>query len=235
MVSATVLRRARLAGAILALAALALPSAAPASRRSPSIHVTNIKLTAVWKQGWLTATIKFSIVVSDPSDVAATIRPTTPGPVAAHKLYSFSSGGTFAEAIKLPARLLPKQYDLKVSGSSGTSALPPFDGLFTIPSPAEGIVDTAAVSATKGGKATKVLAHPKTLWVRFHFLVPPKAKTVKVEWRTPSYTYVGAVTKPYAATIDSFVSATTTMPPGTWYAILLVNGKIAKRQDVRVT
>ncbi len=150
-------------------------------------------------------------------------------------MYAFAKAGTFTETLALPARLAPRAYVLHVNGSAGGRALPEVDSSFTVPTPPEGVVDSAAISSTRGGKSVHVVPGAHELWARFHFLVPPDAKTVKVVWRTPSYTFVGAATKPYTSTIDSFVSSTAPLPKGTWYAILTVNSKIAKRVDVRVT
>jgi hypothetical protein len=240
MMGAHALGRARIAGATLTMVALALALASAGSAVSQTtasgpISVTNVRLSAVWKEGWLTGSIRFSIVVTGPASVSASVRPVVPGPLSAHDDYSLTKSGSFTETIKLPPRLLPRQYVLKLTGTSGAKALPEADTHFTVPAPPEGVVDLATISAGKNGKATHVLASPHELWVRFHFLVPPTAKTVKVVWRTPSYTFVGAVTKPYATTIDSFISSGSPLPQGTWYAILMVNGKTAKRQDVRVT
>lgn len=142
--------------------------------------------------------------------------------------YTFTKSGTSAETIELPARLAPRAYVLKVGSETAK---------FTVPTPSEGVVDSAVVSTTQGGKsAAAVASSPHVLWARFHFLVPPPGtKTVKIEWRTPSFTFIGAVAKPYATTIDSDLESNAALPKGTWYATLVVNGKIAKRQDVRVT
>ena len=154
--------------------------------------------------------------------------PVKPGPVAKAQQYTFASPGSKAETISLPPRLEPGDYVLKVGDATTT---------FTVPSPPEGVVDSATISLAKGGTSAKAVPSTShSLWVRFHFLVPPTgAKTVKIEWRTPSFQFIGAVTKPYSTTIDSNLASNSALPKGTWYAMLLVNGKVAKRQDVRVT
>lgn len=227
--SGRALRSASLPAALLAGAALALPTpvaARPAG--TAAVTLTNVHLSAVWNEGWLTASLKFTITVGAPTSVSATVRSVDPGPVASHASYTLANAGSTSETIKLPARLVPRAYTLTVTGAAAAR--------FTIPTPAEGIVDTATISSARGGKETHALASPHELWVRFHFLTPPTAaKTVKIEWRTPSFTFVGAVTKPYATTIDSSLASGAALPRGTWYAILTVAGKTAKRIDVRVT
>jgi hypothetical protein len=216
---------ARLAAALLATVALAVPaSSSGAPQHASAVTVSNFKLSATWKEGWLTASLHFTLAGA--TSINVSVRPVTPGSPLAHKVYAVT--GSAAETIKLPVRPRPGDYVMNVSGAAPTR--------FTIPTPAEGISDSATISATVGGKSTRTIANAHELWVRFHFLVPPPgAKTVKIEWRTPSFTFVGAVTKPYSTTIDSDLKSNAALPKGTWYAILMVGSKIAKRQDVRVT
>jgi hypothetical protein len=227
MMSGHAPRGARLAGAILVIAGLLLPAAASGAPAS-SVGLKNVHLNAVWNQGWLTGDLHFTISVGGPASVQASVRPVAAGPVATVKRYSFTKSGTAAETIKLPPRLMPRAYVLKVGSESAN---------FTVPTPSEGVVDSGVVSTTQGGKSAKsVPSSTHILWARFHFLVaPPGTKSVKIEWRTPSFTFIGAITKPYATTIDSDLKSSAALPKGTWYATLVVNGKIAKRQDVRVT
>jgi hypothetical protein len=199
-----------------------------ASGSAATVTLSNVHLTGGWKEGWLTASIHFTMNASGATSVQATVRPVKPGPVAKVQQYTFTSSGSKAEMIPLPARLTPGDYVLKVGTATSK---------FAVPSPPEGVVDSATISLSKGGKSAKAVPSTShSLWVRFHFLVPPAgAKTVKIEWRTPSFQFIGAVTKPYATTIDSNLASGAALPKGTWYAMLLVNGKVAKRQDVRVT
>ena len=85
--------------------------------------------------------------------------------------------------------------------------------------PPEGVVDSAAISLAKGGpSAASVKSPQKALWVRFHFLALPKSGKVKIVWRTPSLKFVGAVTKPAAATLDSSLASAAPLARGRWYA-----------------
>jgi hypothetical protein len=219
-------RGARLIGAIVIAVALVLPAAAPAAP-SATVTLSNVHLTASWKEGWLTANLHFTVTAHGATNVTAVVRPVKPGRPAAAQHISFTSASSKNATLKLPPRLPPGEYVLSAADAKST---------FTVPTPAEGVVDTATISKTKGGASAKSVSGPHELWVRFHFLIaPPGAKTVKIEWRTPSFTFVGAVTKPYATTIDSNLASSSPLPTGTWYAILMVDGKIAKRQDVHVT
>ena len=223
------MRSARLAHRALPVAtALVSALALTASGSAASVTLSNVHLAGGWKEGWLTASVHFTVNASGATSVQATVRPVKPGPVAKVQQYTFTSSGSKAEMIPLPARLQPGDYVLKVGTATSK---------FSVPSPPEGVVDGATISLAKGGSPAKAVPSTShSLWVRFHFLVPPAgAKTVKIEWRTPSFQFIGAVTKPYAATIDSNLASGAALPKGTWYAMLLVNGKVAKRQDVRVT
>ena len=227
MMSGRALGSARIAGTMLAVLALTVPAGAAVAGPATSVQLSKVQLKASWKEGWLTANLHFTVTVNGATTVKAVVRPVAPGPVAAAKAYTFGTAGSANETITLPPRLAPNAYTLKV-GDTTTK--------FSVPAPPEGVVDTATISTTKGGKSQKVMSGPKALWVRFHFLTPPTgAKTVKIVWRTPSFQFVGAVTKPYSTTIDSTLASNAALPKGVWYAIMSVDGKVAKRQDVRVT
>lgn len=236
MISAHALGRARFAAGLLVLCALVLPATSAGSQQSPTLSVSNVKLSGGWKEGWLTATLHFTITVGDAANVTAFIRPAAGGPVGATKDYAITQAGTITETLAMPKRPLPKAYVLRVFGRSGAGALPKVDTQFTVPSPPEGISDGAAISESQGGKELHAVKGPvMELWARFHFFAPPDAKTVVIVWRTPSYKFIGAATKPYKTTIDSFLRSTSPIPTGIWYAVMKVNGKIAKRIDIRIT
>jgi hypothetical protein len=215
----------RLAAIVLASVGLLLPTAASGAPAT-SVTLSNVIVHAAWDQGWLTGSVHFTVTAGGPAAVTASIRSTSGRLVtAAH--YSFSAAGSQAETIKLPARVPPGDYVLKAGDATSR---------ISVPNPPEGVIDSATISTTEGGKSVTSLPATKELWVSFHFLTkPPEAKTVKIEWRTPSFQFVGAVNKPVATTVNGFVKATVPLPKGTWYAIIEVNGKVAKRQDVHLT
>jgi hypothetical protein len=221
-------RSARFAAAALATAALGLPaSSAAAPERSGSVKVTNVALKSSWRMSWLTASVKFTITIGSPATVDVAVRPAKSGPVAGHAVYTLGAGAT-TETIKLPPRLVPGDYTLHVVGAPLTR--------FTIPTPPEGVADTAEISLTKGGKSLTSVDSPKELWVRFHFLArPPAANTVTIVWKIPGFRYVGKVNKPYSQTIDSDLSSGKAFAPGTYYAYLKVGPKITRAKEIRVT
>ena len=121
--------------------------------------------------------------------------------------------------------------------TTGASRQAKRDHAVVLKAPPEGVVDRAAISLAKNGAGVSSVKSPqKELWVSFHFLAPPAhAHEVRIVWRTPSFKLVGAVTKPAAATTDSFIRATAPLAPGRWYAIVSVDGVVVKRVGVRVT
>ena len=48
--------------------------------------------------------------------------------------------------------------------------------------PPAGVVDVAALSRTRGGKAATALTGANTVWARFHFVAIPKGKKLTVTW-----------------------------------------------------
>jgi hypothetical protein len=211
--------------------------AAGAPRQAPTLRIDRVDLTAKWREGWLTGAVEFAGNVSAPSALTAFVRPADhPSRITARMDYAVGAG-PFTETLKLPARPLPGTYVLRVFGTSGTSLLPKVDTNVTLAPPAEGIVDRAYVSLTPTGPPIRVVQGPrKRLFAHFHFLVPPEAPAVTVDWRTPTYRFVGAKTYRYTPRIDSFVRSTRTpLDRGIWYAILHVGSTIAKRVSVRIT
>jgi hypothetical protein len=231
---------------VFAFCLAGLDAAAAATRRGPTLTVSNVHVQARWREGWFTGSVRFSATVSDPSELTAYVRPAKGGGVLAKMDYSIAQAGAVTETLPLPARPVPGTYRLRVFGKSGTTSLPQTQDDFVVPAPVEGLVDKGWISVAKAGRPTpnQSLKGPlREMWVRFHFLVPPTQhpKTVKIVWHTPSsprggYRVVGIATKPYAATIDSFVRSLTPAPlqRGKWYAILVVGGKIAKRAEKRI-
>ena len=105
-----------------------------------------------------------------------------------------------------------------------------------MPKPPEGVVDTATISTTKGGKSQKVISGPKALWVRFHFLDPADRRE-DGEDRLAHPELPVRRRRHQAVRDDDRLDPRVERGPaeGTWYAIMNVDGKVAKRQDVRVT
>ena len=193
-------------------------------------------MRASWNNSRLNARVRFSVTVKGASHFVAEVRPATGGGFRSKRNYTTTRGGTFPEQIGLPATTPPGHYKLQVVATTGNATPARRVESLTLKAPPQGIVDSAAISATQGGGAAATVKGPvKELWVRFHFLSPPKARKVKIVWRTPSFKFVGAVTKPFMTTMDSSLRGSAPLAPGRWYAILSVDGTIVKRLGVRVT
>jgi hypothetical protein len=82
------------------------------------------------------------------------------------------AAGPFTRSIRLPATLLPGTYVASLDGDSAFVDGPGF--LVKLGAPAEGVVDLAALSRTRAGKAAKALTGANAVWVRFHFAAIPK-------------------------------------------------------------
>ena len=222
------------AAGVAAFAVLASPAS---PRPAAAVTVSSVSIDASWKESWLTATLTFSGTVDSAAQLTIFVRPADrPGNVAAKTELPVAAAGAFTGQLRLPARLLPGAYTLRVTGTSATGDIPPVDAPFTVPAPAEGIVDKAGVATRKGGTfVDRVQGTVAVLWARFHFVVPPQTKVVEISWYTPSFQFVGTVKKPYKATVETSLANTSGhLQPGTWYAIAKVGGKVVKRARLKI-
>jgi hypothetical protein len=225
--------RVLVAVAAAALVAVSLASAAPA----PSLTLDVAKITAKWKESWLTGTVSFSGTVAGAADLEAVLRPVgrAGSPVTA---VAFSADGAFSKTLKLPARMLPGTYRLTIDGTSNGAGLTAVTRDLVNPAPSEGIVDKAwAASRPRGGPVFTVKGPRTQLWAYFHFVVPPKTTRLRVGWHSPSFRWYGQATKPYTPTFASHVS-TSGGPPlerGVWFVYLWSGGKVVKRARIRIS
>ena len=205
--------------------------AAPA-RAEATVTLSSVTLDASWKESWLTATLTFSGSVDAPALLSAFVRPVSrPGGVAAKTDLSVPAGGAFTGQLRLPPRLLPGTYRLRVAGD-----VLPVDSDFDVPAPPEGVADNAGVSTTRGGRLVdRLQGTTPIIWARFHFVFPPTAKVIEISWYTPSFKFIGKVKKPYKRTVETFLRNTTgQLQRGVWYAIAKVNGVVVKRTRLRI-
>jgi len=203
----------------------------------PTITIDTTTVSASWRESWLTGSVRFSGSVGASADLTASLRPARrPGSQKAKITLAAGADGRFAGQLKLPNRLLPDVYLLRVWGTSAGAKLTPIEREVTVPAPREGVVDRGFTSLTKGGPPTILAKGPrKELWAHFHFIVPPRSGRVTATWYTPSFKYLGTVTRSYKEDFDTFVRAQTPLQPGKWWCILKSSGRVIKRARIRIT
>jgi hypothetical protein len=135
---------------------------------------------ATWKRSRVTGTLALTGTVPDAGAYRVVVsRLGTPG--RGRVLASLTLGlGPFTRSIRLPATLLPGSYVASLDGDSPFVDGPGF--LVKLAAPAEGVVDLAALSRTRAGKAAKTLTGASAVWARFHFAAIPKGKKLTVTW-----------------------------------------------------
>jgi hypothetical protein len=226
---------------LLGAALLAGSSALASQQAGPTLTISSTTLKASWKEGWFKGSVKFKVSVGGSAQLDASLRSTATHKVVANMNFSVGSSGSATKTLAFPARPVPGAYVLDVSGTSGGSSVKA-DRNVTVPTPSEGVVDRSYASKSQSGSSVHVIHHASKIWATFHFLTRPKGGTVKFIWRTPSYKFVGAVTKPYHTTIQTYVWAKLLskngpllLQKGTWYCIMTAGGKVSKRVSVKVT
>jgi hypothetical protein len=226
-----------LSATLLAAAALGTVGAAPGiPATTPALSIDSATVSARWRESWLTATLRFAGSAGAAADLTATLRPADrAGPPAARARMTAAADGQFSGTMKLPPRLLPGRYLLRVFGTSGTTQLTPVERSVTVPAPVEGVVDRASTSTTRNGAPTINTRGPRSvLWARFHFLVPPKSGRVTASWYTPSFKWVGTVTRAYKTDFVTFVRGAPSLERGRWWCFLRSSGRVVKRVRIRI-
>jgi hypothetical protein len=244
--SAAGLLRGHVGTALVFLVLAAAPAAgARPYEDPPTLVVDKASVSATWKEGWLRpgAAVHFTGSVSPPSVLTAFLRPVGRGGVTA-RLPKFDVGqsGKFTELMPLPPRALPGQYRLRVLSTDPPPRPEPVDVVVTIPAPPEGVVDRALVSTTRHGPwlsyvgktGPAVSGLHKVLWVRYRFLHPPTGRRVQLVWKFRWHIIVGKVYRRYKNTIDTYARSAQPLPKGTWLVVLKVDGRVAKRMDVKL-
>jgi hypothetical protein len=230
---------------VIALVAAAVVPAALAggSQEPPTLTVGGPVVNAKWREGWLlpSPTVRFTGTVSQPTTLTAVLRPVDRGGVTA-RLPAFAAAGTFSETMPLPARPLPGLYRLHVASLDPPPRPQPVDLDVRIPAPPEGVIDRALVGTSRtgpwlvyvGNTGPSVKGIHKILWARFRFLSPPSGSRVELVWKLRWHVVLGKIYKRYRNTIDTYAKSGQPLPKGVWLVVLKINGRIAKRMDVRL-
>src|SRR4029079_9356545 len=118
----------------------------------------------------LSARVRFAVTVKGASHFVAEVRPATGGGFRSKRNYTTTRSGRFSEQIGLPSTTPPGNYKLQVVATTGNATPASRVQSFTLKAPPRGIVDGAAISTARGGRAAAAVKGPvKQLWVRFHF------------------------------------------------------------------
>jgi hypothetical protein len=182
-------------------------------------------------QGW----------TSVPARVRVDMRRPGGGPLATLRLPV--SGGAFRQTLPLRrgalsggARVFPGGFTVALTGRSGKLRLPLQLQTIAIPSPRDGVVRKAFVSARQSGRAVQRLPKGATeAWANFRFETQPLAtRTLTVSWYWPDGRLVGTVRKSNRPVISSYLRLGTGLPSGLWRAELRSRGRVVQRLAVRV-
>lgn len=242
---------------MVAIAVLAGFASGAALSRSSGVAATvtldSAKFSGRWREGWLVnGTVRISGTVDAAAQLQASVRPKArAGKPTKPKKVEVPSAGRYSATVKLLRRPLPGVYVVTVTGQSGGRPLNKAQRDFTVPTPHEGVVGTAEVSARRGGPGVDALPRStRKAWARFHFLTPPPGtRTVTVQWKTPASKLICQKTPtgppvpkctlelrlPPSNTIDTFIrSSPYPLTQGNWYVRLSVGGRLAKQVFVRI-
>lgn len=234
--------------AFVLLSGLALPTAlafAAVRADAPTLTVETAVVNARWKEGWLRpgASIRFEGSVGQPSTLTASLRPVGREGVVTARLPDFEvAAGTFSKVMRLPARPLPGPYRLRVASTSPPPRPAPVDLSVRIPAPPEGVIDRALVGTSRNGPWLRYIGNTgpavqgshKVLWVRFRFLHPPSGGRIELVWTLQWRKVVGKVFRRYRNTIDTYARSDVALPKGIWLVVLKIDGRVAKRMNVRL-
>ncbi len=132
------------------------------------------------------------------------------------------SAGSFVRKLRLPPDLLPGRYVLRVSKGRGRWE----PGIVTLAAPPEGVVAKAFASVSE-----------REVRVRFTFAARPMPGLhLTISWLGPEGKPVGPpVEKAGTALVAAFVRAPSSLPKGTWQAVLRAAGKVVKTVSVQIT
>jgi hypothetical protein len=234
-----------LLGLLLAsLLGVAVPSAG-AVVKAAALSIDSTLVTANWKEGWLRphAAVRFTGDADAASALSAVLRPVArPGVVTARLDFRMAGAGAFSKTMPLPPRTLPGRYRLRIFSTSPPPRPRPAEAVIKVPAPPEGVIDRALVGTTRSGPwlqyvgdtGPAVSGQHTSLWVRFRFLYPPQGRRVELVWKLRWHTVIGKVYRRYANTIDTYASSGAPLPKGVWLVVLKIDGRIAKRMNVRL-
>jgi hypothetical protein len=229
--------------AVLGVGLLVSGAAAASHRAGSTVTITSTSVTATWKESYAKGRVRFSGAETVAGTIEASLRNVKTGRLLYAKRFQVAAG-TFTNSLPLTARPVPGTYRLRLKQFPTGNAS---DRNVIIPAPSEGVIDVAYMTSSKNGRRMKVIRNAKIIYAHFHFIARPQTNTLTFKWQKPGnprVRFTGFAKKPYATTVDTFVCVKRSgggsclnvpLSKGKWYCIVLVRGKIVKRQDIRVT
>ena len=145
--------------------------------------------------------------------------------------------GHFRAKIELPPGLLPGRYVVRVTSPRGGAGR---RGVIELAAPPEGVVSSAFLSATQGGRpATSLTGAQSELWASFSFAARPRAGLpITISWLGPD----GKLAAPPAElasgpNVGSFirVDAAGGFQKGTWKVVLAAGTKVVKTVSISIS
>jgi hypothetical protein len=233
----------KLLAGLLGVGLLVSGTALASQQTGSAVSITSASVSAKWKESYVKGKVSFSGTKSPAGEVEVSLRSVTTNRLIGVKRFTAPSG-SFTNSIALSARPVPGTYRLRLKEfPTGAAA----DREVVVPAPPEGVIDVAYMTSSKNGARMKVIKNAKIIYAHFHFVAAPKTKTLTFNWRkpgNPKVRFTGYAKKPYKSTVSTFVCVKSSaggsclgqpLRKGKWYCIVYANGKVVKRQDVRVT
>jgi hypothetical protein len=214
--------------------------AARAGRAAVDAALRRPRLNVRWRGSVGSGNLVVQGWTSVPARVRVDMRRPGGGPLATLRL---PVQGAFRQSLPLRrgalsggARLFPGGFTVALTGRSGKLRLPLQLQTIAIPSPREGVVRKAFVSAKQGGAAVQRLPRGATsAWANFRFESQPLVNgPLTVSWYWPDGRLLGSVRKSNRPVISSFLRLATGLPNGLWRAELRARGRVVQRLAVRV-
>lgn len=197
---------------------------------------TSARLDARWRESVLVGRITVKGRTLRALKLVARLRPRDarlgPPRVLAERLRL--GKGPVDSALRLPAGLLPGDYDLDISSTAGPELRRVLS--LRIPAPREGVASSAVVALSPSGAALRsVPAGTRRMFARFRLAaLPASGQVVAVTWYHPDGPAVGTSRKARAARVVSFVRSSEALPSGRWRAVLRAGGTRVAEASVRV-
>ena len=193
--------------------------------------LTGARIGGSWAQSRFDGQLTIAGQLSDPARIDLTLQAKGQRTL---RLATSSQAGAFSITIAdLPSTLRPGSYRLQAVAHGGGQATTVVRTV-VLASPAQGVVDQAAVSATRGGAPTASLPGTRfALWVRFHFAARPRGRTVSVTFYPPGGR-AATIAKPIAATVEADVTAgpPAGLPHGRWRIVLRAGSTVIRELSV---